>query len=225
VLIHRSPGVELPREDQHEPNAEAIFGLLEEWGWAGVSFEANIEAMLKKLGDPYHVAYHEGLDLLGQCLGATTTRRTDAGVPDVVWAFPDGLYFTFEAKTEKLPHGALSKKDLLEAAGHVNWVRAHLAESPATDTIVPIVVSPEPRVLDVGMPHVAGLYHLKPEVIMDLAQAVASWLPDMRVKYAGSDFTSVAAAFSAEVTASNGGVDQIANLLKHAPLEKLAAKA
>ncbi len=178
---------------------------------------------MEKLGLLDHVAYHEGLDLLGRGVGASVTRRTDQGVPDVVWAFPGGLYFTFEAKTEKTS-GALSKKDLLEATGHVSWVRTQLAQSPG-DRIAPLVVAPAPKVLSVGMPHVAGLYYVDPPRLLSLAERVAVWLADMRVKYAGRDYASSAAEFSAEIRAASLTVADIEETLRQTLLEKVAVNA
>ncbi len=109
-----------------EPNAEGLWDVLTKWGWAGPYFEQKITQMLSQLDDPYHVAYHEGLEALGKCFGAMTTRTTAMGVPDVVWSFPGDFHLTFEAKTEKSADGKLSKKDVQNAKDHPDWVRANL---------------------------------------------------------------------------------------------------
>lgn len=100
-----------------EPNAEGLWELFENWGWAGPRFVENISRMLEQLNDQHHISYHEGLEALGKCFGAQTTRVTDQGAPDVVWSFPTDIHFVFEAKTEKEPKGTISKRDLQAGEG------------------------------------------------------------------------------------------------------------
>ena len=155
------------------PNAEGLWDLFVNWGWAGPKFQQNISRMLEQLNDEYHISYHEGLETLGKCFGAQTTRVTEPGAPDVVWSFPTDVHFVFEAKTEKEQEGTLSKRDLLQAKGHTDWVRAKICEGRASSTVEPIIVSPDTAVHPVGLPFTAGLYHLKQKEIRERAEEVA----------------------------------------------------
>ncbi len=125
-----------------EPNAEGLWDLLSNWGWAGPAFEQQLAKMIDQLKDNYHVGYHEGLEALGKCFGATTTRSTESGAPDVVWSFTTDLHLAFEAKTEKKKASVLSKKDVQEAKGHADWIRTHLSDNAETTEIATVVVAP-----------------------------------------------------------------------------------
>ena len=84
--------------------------------------------MSERLKDRNHVAYHQGLETLGLCFGATTTRATDQGAPDVIWSFAGDFHLAFEAKTEKGKDSKLSKSDLQEARG----IRSGFVRTSAT---------------------------------------------------------------------------------------------
>ena len=187
VAIHRAAGTVTVAVGDLEQNDEAIWDLLECWGWAGPKFAANIENLRSQLDDPCHAAYHDGLETLGKCVGAVTLRTTEPGGPDVVWSFPADAHFSFEAKTEKKEGGQLSKWDLLEARGHVDWVRARVADDDKTATVDPIVVSPDPAVHEIGEPFKGGLYYLAPCEICTFAHEVSKQICQLRLKYAGRD--------------------------------------
>ena len=192
-----------------EPNAERLWELFEQWGWAGPRFDQNIALLLQRLDQQYHVSYHEGLEALGRCFGAETTRVTDQGAPDVVWSFPGDIHVVFEAKTNKKPGGQISKRDLQEAKGHTDWVRAKLCEGRASVTIEPIIVSPETAVHTVGLPFTGGLYHLKPETIRKRAEEVAGTLREMRMQFSGREFASAAQEFSVKMRANRMDVEAL----------------
>src|SRR6185312_13392717 len=97
--------------------------------------------MSERLKDRNHVAYHQGLETLGLCFGATTTRATDQGAPDVIWSFAGDFHLAFEAKTEKGKDSKLSKSDLQEAKGHPEWVRANLCNDPEKAEVETIIIS------------------------------------------------------------------------------------
>lgn len=187
------------KESNVEPNAESVWDLLARWGWAGPYFEQNIRQMLDQLKDDQHTAYHQGLESLGKCFGARTTRSTEDGAPDVVWTFSTDLHIAFEAKTEKGPSGTLSKKDLLEAKGHADWIRAHLCQDRALLDVSTVVVAPSPVLHRVAGPFAEGLFYVAPENILRLAEKVADSLRELRIKFSGRDFAEAALALSAEM--------------------------
>ena len=203
-----------------EPNAEKLWELFEQWGWAGPRFDQKLSLCLQQLDHQYHVSYHEGLETLGKCFGAETTRVTDQGAPDVVWSFPSDIHFVFEAKTNKKPGGQISKHDLQEAKGHTDWVRAKLCEGRASVTIEPIIVSPETAVHAVGLPFTGGLYHLKPEAIRKKAEEVAETIREIRMQFSGREFASAALEFSAKIRANRMDLESVGSFAMASQLKK-----
>src|SRR5205807_10337070 len=61
-----------------------------------------------------------------------------------VWSFHNDFHIAYEAKTEKKESGLLSKKDLQEAKGHPEWVRAHLCDDQVKAIVEVVVVAPSP---------------------------------------------------------------------------------
>ena len=223
VAIHRAAGNVTVAVGDLEPNGEAIWDIIECWGWAGPKFAANIENLRSRLDDPRHAAYHEGLETLGKCVGAATIRTTEPGAPDVVWSFPADTHFSFEAKTEKKKGGQLSKKDLQEARGHVDWVRARVADDGKTATVDPIVVSPDSTVHEIGEPFKGGLYYLAPPEICVFAQKVSEQIWQLRLKYAGRDYSSAQKELSVDIRAMRLDVKSTVAFLKAASLANVAA--
>jgi hypothetical protein len=180
-----------------EPNAEGLWDNVTKWGWAGPAFEKVMSEMLQNLADVYHVQYHQGLETLGKCFGATTTRTTEDGAPDVIWSFPNDVHVIFEAKTEKKASGELSKKDLLEAKGHHDWTRERFATDPKTVETNVIVVAPDASLHKIAVPFATGLYYAPPADILKLAQGVADYIRKLRVTFSGREFAEAAVEFSA----------------------------
>src|SRR6185503_2110135 len=114
----------------------------------------NLATMVSQLQDNYHVSYHQGLEALGKCCGAQTTRSTEPGAPDVVWSFSDITYLTFEAKTEKKGTD-LSKKEVQNAKGHVDWVKANL-RSGSDARLETIIVALTPAMDQWALPFAEG---------------------------------------------------------------------
>jgi hypothetical protein len=181
-----------------EPNAEGLWNVLVDWGWAGPGFEKNLEDMLSFLRTQYHAHFHQGLDYLGRCYGADVTRITEQGAPDVVWSFPNDVHVAFEAKTEKQTDG-LSKKDLLEAKGHVDWVKARLCQNPDTAEIDVVVVAESPKIHPVGEMFGEGLLYAAPGQILAAATAAIQSVRKLRLSFAGREFAGASAEFSAEI--------------------------
>lgn len=201
-----------------ETNAEALWDLITRWGWAGPAFEKNLAVMFSQLKDDYHVAYHQGLETLGQCVGAQTTRSTEPGAPDVVWSFFEITYLAFEAKTEK-QGTELSKKEVLNAKGHIDWVRTNLSDN--TDVqIETIIVAPTRSVDQWALPFTEGVFYCEPAEILKLAERVAAGIRKLRVKFAGREYPDAAIKFSAEMRSLGIDKDAVMRVLLSAPLKK-----
>lgn len=194
-----------------EPNAEAVWDLISKWGWAGPTFEKNLVEMIGQLHDNYHVAYHQGLEALGKCCGAQTTRSTEPGAPDVVWSFSDALYLAFEAKTGKQGTD-LSKKEVQNARGHIDWVRAQLSSSKDAK-VETIVVAPTPSMDQWALPFAEGVFYCAPDEILKLAELIAEGIRKLRVKFAGREYPEAAIEFSHEMRSLGFGQQMITKLL------------
>lgn len=208
------------RAEGIEPNAEGLWDLLTKWGWAGPNFEQNIAKMLSQLSNPYHVGYHEGLEILGKCFGAVTIRTTEMGSPDVVWSFPDEFHLTFEAKTEKAADGKLSKKDVQNAKGHPDWVRANVCRDAAGATIAAIVVAPSPNLSQIALPFTGNLLYVSPDEMRNLAGQVIVSVRKLRIKFSGREFAEAAVEFSAELRNESLDLSGLKKALLSTPLKK-----
>jgi hypothetical protein len=219
-LLHDRKAATPDKTEGIEPNAETLWDVLTTWGWAGPRFEEKLALMLSELNNPYHVTYHEGLETLGKCFGATTTRLTEMGAPDVVWSFADDFHLTFEAKTEKSADGKLSKKDVQNAKGHLDWARANLCRDAATAKLAAIVVAPSPELSQIALPFAGDLLYVSPEQIVKLATLTAESVRKLRIKFSGREFPEAALEFSAEMR--NTGLDLVGlkKALLSTPLKK-----
>ena len=138
-----------------------------------------------------------------------------------MWSFPTvDTHFAFEAKTEKKGDGLLSKTDLQQARGHVDWVRARICESRPTAVIEPIVVSPDATVHQIGLPFTEGIYHVSPDTVLKLADALIHRVSQLRIKFSGREFAAAAKDFSIEIRAANIDLKSLIAMLTATPLKK-----
>jgi hypothetical protein len=198
LIKSRGQATQRKAGQEPEPNAEGLWNVLVDWGWAGPGFEKNLEDMLGFLQTQCHLHFHRGLDYLGRCYGADVTRITQQAAPDVVWSFSNDVHIAFEAKTEKQT-GGLSKKDLLEAKGHVDWVKARLSQNPDTAEIDVVVVAQSPKIHPVGEVFGEGLWYADPEHILAAATQAIEAIRKLRLSFAGREFAEATTEFSAEI--------------------------
>jgi hypothetical protein len=201
------------------PNSEGVWNEIERLGWAGPKFRREIDAMVGLVGQTQHRQFHEGLERLGRCLGAQPTRTSEQGAPDVVWSFEADIHVVFEAKSEKSADGVLSKDDVLQAKGHVNWVKARLVSDAAAARVVPVIASPTSTLHDAATPHTEGLFWIHPEEVTKLAQTIAEVLSEARTAYAGKEFAQARGELSARLKLSNVHLDGVIELLTKKPLQ------
>ncbi|MGD0956702.1 MAG: DEAD/DEAH box helicase [Candidatus Acidiferrales bacterium] len=219
-LLHERKAAAPEKTEGIEPNAETLWDVLTTWGWAGPRFEQKLAQMLSQLNNPYHVTYHEGLETLGKCFGAITTRLTEMGAPDVVWSFADDFHLTFEAKTEKSADGKLSKKDVQNAKGHPDWARANVCRNAATAKLAAIVVAPSPELSQIALPFAGDLLYVSPEQIAKLAANTAESVRKLRIKFSGREFPEAALEFSAELRNASLDLVGLRKVLLSTPLKK-----
>lgn len=186
-------------EDMQSILAEAIWNRIGEWGWHGPKFFKFIKEMqtgLSNIDEPNQ--FHIGLELLGQCVGADTIRTSEVGAPDVVWIFP-GEFYTFEAKSRKKTEGLLSKKNILQAKGHPDWVHSKRPEVIGCENR-PFMVSPSAGLYEDAKPHIFGLYYISPIALQEYAKEVAKIITSLRSEFAGKDYAEIRDLFVAKVS-------------------------
>ena len=182
-------------------NVEHIWDTLQSWGWAGPAFDQKIDSMLTYLQNNEATKFHQGLEILGKCVGAAAIRPTADGAPDVIWPFVDEFCFCFEAKTEKKPGGSIYKKDLEEAKLHPEWVKHHIGTSQSCEFAV-IIVSPTPKIDKIAEPFVDGIFYSTPDSWRALGTSVAATLRNLRAKFAGRDYGEAGKEFAAEIVSA-----------------------
>ncbi len=178
-------------------SAEAIWAHIDDLGWHGPVFSERLAEMARWL-EAWGVStsFHMGLERLGRCVGAETLRPTADGAPDVVWMFND-VCFTFEAKAGK----TLSKKYLLQAKAHPDWLRHDRPDVAACD-VRAIIASPDNSVDAVAAPHAGNLSHVSVKEIESLGMTVAGALAKMRAQFAGQDYSAVTSEWKAALKAA-----------------------
>lgn len=194
-------------------NAEGIWDNIARLNWFGPRFERTMSEMLSLLASKEHRKFHKGLAILGRCLGALVTHTSAAGAPDNVWTFLANVHFAFEAKTEKKEGSKLSKRDLLQASGHCDWVKNQLAAQGDEQKISAIIIAPDKSVEDTGVPHIKGQFHLSQDQIIRLGEGTVSALRSIRTTYAGSEYFEATDAFEADLRVSKIDFDSISSYL------------
>jgi len=195
-------------DDALDVQAESVWNQLVGWGWQGPAFKKKLGEMKAGLSQPdSHTKFHIGLERLGQCLGAEVIRSTADGAPDVVWIFHDRCY-TFEAKAGT----QLSKKYVLQAKGHPDWVKAERPELSDV-TIQPLIVSAGNEVDDLAKPHIKGLNFISTADILGYGQKVATELDRLRTQFVGKDFGAIRDQWKAEIQQAALDCDSIEELL------------
>jgi hypothetical protein len=193
------------------PNVERIWDTLQEWGWSGPSFDKKLATMLSNLESNESTKFHQGMELLGKCLGSPSVRSTEQGAPDVIWPFANSFCFCFEAKTGKKPDGNLDKGDLEEARLHPDWAKHHLKFDNHEFAV--IVISPTFKIEKAGEPFAKGLHVVAPDVIREWTAKIAGNLRKIRAKFAGSDYVQKEKEFAAEISAARMDFESVKKFL------------
>ena len=199
-------------------NVERIWDAVTDWGWAGPAFDHKLDSMLSLLKDDQSSNFHQGLELLGRCVGSLPLRPASDGAPDVVWSFDDILSLCFEAKTEKKPSGAIFKKDLEEAKLHPDWVKHHTKVADNREFLV-VLVSPTAKLDKVAEPFAKGVYYVPTETLRSIASHVVTVLRRLRAKFAGRDYPDAEKEFAAEIHAAKMDFESVKSALTSMPLK------
>jgi hypothetical protein len=115
--------------------------------------------------------------------------------------------------------GELSKKDVLEAKGHVDWTKERLCSDRERPEIQVVIVAPEASLHVVARPFAGGLYHVPPEKVLGLAKSIADNVRKLRVAFAGCEFAAAAAEFSAAMQGSGLDIPALRRVLLSSKLK------
>lgn len=167
----------------------------------GKRFLDFADRLLTDLADTQnHRAFHRGLVGLGQLLGAQANAPGQQGDPDVIWRLGDATWVCFEAKSEKLESGrGIAKKDLLQAKGHVEWVKFFETQGKKNIRIIAVMVAPVDKVQPSAEPHCDDVYFLGTQDIAEWARNVRTALLEVRAKFAGRDFAAAKDEFGQDI--------------------------
>jgi hypothetical protein len=212
----------IPNQDEAVSNvvAERIWTALDELGWSGKRFLEYCDEMLDNLRTvKHHTTFHRGLAQLGRLLGAQCTTASQQGDPDVIWRFADQVWVCIEAKAAKVEGGqGLSKRDLLEARGHVDWVKFFEAQGKRNVRIIAALVSSTDKVQAVARPHRDTLYLLKTDQVAQWGKSAQVAMLELRAKYVGQEFAAARKSFAQDLSKLNVDFGSTISVIKETPL-------
>ena len=191
-----------------DSQVEAIWNVLDNYGWHGPKFGSCLSEMQAKLAlltEPEK--YHIGLETLGKLLGAETIRSKDKGAPDVVWIF-SGQSFTFEVKSDKSPNTSINKKEIQQAVGHPNWLKSNRPEM-GNMAIQAVIISPNCGLTQEAKPHVDSLNYISTDDVASLAEQISKELQKLRTDFAGKEYAEVVNMFKVQLELSNLSLETI----------------
>ena len=165
---------------------ENVVGRVRKWGFHGKTFTEKVNAGIELLDTDAHAEFHQGLEFVGRILGWETTRPTGDGDPDCIWTLGHDLYIAFEAKSEQSDIGEIGKKDVQQALGHVDWVKANHSPS-AIATIIPVLVTPRTILASSAKPHANGLFIASVDAMRELGQNAVKVAKRVRNAIAATD--------------------------------------
>jgi hypothetical protein len=204
LIRSRQKAKQIESEDEEGTGAivvERIWAALDELGWSGQKFHAFCAEMSSDLGKvDNHKQFHRGVESLGTLLGAVSSRPNKQGDPDVIWRLGERTWVCFEAKSEKIQGGTgISKADVLEAKGHVDWVRFFETQGKADVDILAALVAPEQKVNPFALPFKGSVYYLSTTELAQWATRAMLALLELRAHYCGQEFSSARPRFDADL--------------------------
>lgn len=154
----------------HLPLQERFLSLnafLEQLGISGTKYQKRIVDARTLIQSSKWKQFEQGLEVLGNLLGATTTRFTGEGEPDGLWVFGDWHAFVFEAKTDEKEQSGVSLNTVRQAKSHEQTSRSmHLL--PPYVPCSTIIVSPRTAVHRLAVPHANNIFHMSPNDVVKL---------------------------------------------------------
>jgi hypothetical protein len=216
-LRSREAKLDLHADDSDATEAsvrQALWSTIDELGWAGRRYHDFCKEMTSDIAATNnHKLFHRGLVSLGRLLGARSWAPTGQGTPDVVWGFGDQLWICFEAKCEKLSEGTgFAKRDLLEAKGHLDWLKATVSIS-AQAALYSVIIGPTAKTHAVAEPHRESLHFVSNSALLSKAKAAEKAVQKLRVMFTGRDYPRAKDEFQVEMEAQRLQLSETATFL------------
>jgi len=182
IKVEGQPVASTDEVDLLTPRAvEGIKSQLSTLGFTGQKFEKVMAEFLANIEDDDADTFHRGLRTLGHLLGFEAEVPKADGAPDCIWSLGAIIHVAHEAKTKQKPESPIAKKDVQQAAGHGNWVKANRPHGSDT-RIVCVMETPRETLQKDAVAHAGDLYRVDPEIVRGIAKELASMLRSIRAK-------------------------------------------
>src|SRR5262249_24240008 len=139
----------------------ALNACLEELSITGTKYQKRIVAARTLIESSNWRKFEQGLEALGNLLGATSTRFKGDGEPDGLWVFGDWHAVVFEAKTDEEVKAGVSLRTVRQAKSHEQTARA-MKLLPPYPPCTTIIVSPRTTLHRLAAPHASSLFYMSP---------------------------------------------------------------
>jgi hypothetical protein len=132
----------------------------------------NFDSILTGLEAITHKEFEPALILLGDYIGAESSKPTGDGRTDSAWCWGEALWLTLEAKSEHEPDNAIGIDDVRQVSGHLQLV-AKDRNSPIPDFSASVLVSPRTRIKrDAAAIAPQHTFRVTPSTLTDLTEEV-----------------------------------------------------
>jgi len=169
-------------QDEYLPTQERFLTLnacLEEMGITGTKYQKRIVEARTLVQSSKWKPFEQGLQVLGNLLGATSTRFTGEGEPDGLWVFGDWHAFVFEAKTDEEEKSGVSLRTVRQAKSHEQTARS-MKLLPPFVRCATIVLSPRTALHRLAVPHATDVFYMSLDDVVRLFERAAKAFGDVR---------------------------------------------
>lgn len=195
------------------PNAgaavEAVVELLVGLGQRGRKFEAYLAALEHGIASRISPDYEQGLEKVGRLLGWRANFPNRDGAPDSVWWIGDQA-ISLEAKPAEVKTGGISQRTLLQARGHIDWMRG---EVPGLAHYESVITSAQTALHPLGVAHSAGLYVVGLDEIDKLAREATRFARFVRANVTDFEDSEGRAIIGRQMQADGLDPSSVAKLL------------
>jgi len=186
----------------------------------GKRYEERIKDFEVLINSDKENKFKRGLETLGRLLGFYAERPNNQGDPDSVWLFPGYINFVIEAKSEQKDVAGVTKRDLQQTKGHIEWL---LSEKPKirVENIRAILITPRKKISSVATRFTEDVFILNPKEIRLVAVQVVSMYRKVGA-LASSDYPEkVRSSIKEEMLKKKITPTDIKKLLLSLPVSKL----
>jgi Type III restriction enzyme, res subunit/Helicase C-terminal domain len=154
--------------------------VLGELGLKGKKYHKRMVELRRFISSTNADQFHQGLEWLGQLLGAESKQWKTSGTPDGMWQF--GMWFAavFEAKTDEFSAASIALKTVRQASTHEHTAK-HDKSLPKTVSTATVVISPRNTIAKDALPHAAEMRLVSHSEIIDLFDKAAASFEEVRL--------------------------------------------